>query len=98
MLKIFITLIIILFGGLTGLAVREVGYWGVFEYQLNTYSGMQVLADLCISISFALYWMKEDAAKNKRLFYPWFVFTLIAGSFGPLLYFLVGLFKNKKMV
>lgn len=45
----------------------------------------QVLADLVIAVSLAMYWMWTDAQKTGRNPWPWLLLSLAAGSFEPLL-------------
>ena len=40
--------VIIVFGALTAQALLDVGYFGIFEIQIQTWSGMQVFTDLAI--------------------------------------------------
>ena len=49
----------------------------------------QVLAGLAIALCLGLVWMRSDAIRTKRRFWPWALLTLVAGSFGPLLYLLL---------
>lgn len=77
-----------LFGALTGVALWQHGYWGIFEPLVRTTGGAQVLVDLCIALGLFLVWMFRDARRLGRNPWPWVVLTLAAGSFGPLLYLL----------
>jgi hypothetical protein len=84
--KSVILLVTVAFGALTALALLEHGYWGVWEPQFKSIANVQVLVDLCIALGMVLFWMWHDAKKNNLLFWPWLLITLVAGSFGPLLY------------
>ena len=55
---------------------------------VTAYAAGQVLADLVISLSLAMVWMWRDATATGRNPWPWIVLTLVAGSFGPLIYLL----------
>jgi hypothetical protein len=83
------------FGLLSVLAVMEHGAVGIFQHQLANLAGMQVLADLVIALAFFLVWMWQDAKKRGVSPWPWLVLTLLAGSFGPLIYFIVRLYTTK---
>ena len=76
------------FSVLTALAVWHHGYVGIFEVQLQTWAGAQVLVDLAIALTIFLVWVWRDARVAGRNPWPWIVLTLVAGSFGPLLYLL----------
>ena len=76
----------IAFAVLTGLALWQHGFWGIFEPHFQTFGGAQVFADLVIAISLFLVWMWRDAKANGRNPWPWLVLTLATGSFGALLY------------
>jgi hypothetical protein len=86
--KLVILVILFLFSILTGFAVWEDGMIGIFLGQFKTFGGAQVLIDLMIALSFILVWMWFDTKKTGAMFLPWFLITLIAGSYGPLLYLL----------
>jgi hypothetical protein len=81
-------IILIPFTILTALALWHHGYWGILEPHFKTFGGGQVLADLVIALSLVLAWMWRDAKAKGRAYLPWFLLTLVMGSFGPLLYLL----------
>jgi drug/metabolite transporter (DMT)-like permease len=76
------------FSALTVAAVARHGYVGIFQHQLQSLAGLQVLADLGIALLLVLAWLWRDAHRTGRNPWPWIVLTLVAGSFGPLLYLL----------
>ena len=85
--KQMLAMIILLpFGILSVYALWEVGYIGLFEYQLQHAAGWQVLADLVVALVLVLSWMAPELKKVGRSVLPWVVLTLLLGSFGPLLY------------
>lgn len=90
MRRLGVLLVFITFLALTGVAVWRHGYVGLFRYQLATWAGAQVLADLVIALCFALTWIWRDAKKNGRAFWPWVVATCFLGSLAPLAYLLTG--------
>ena len=79
-------IVILAFGVLTGLALADVGYLGIIEPHFQSWGGAQVLADLVIVASLACVWMVADARTSGVPAWPFVVITLVAGSFGPLLY------------
>ena len=90
MSKAVLMVVLVLFGALTVYAVGQVGLMGLFTQNLNHAAGQQVFADLVIALSLFLVWLWFDARKTGRAFWPWALATLALGSFGPLLYLLLG--------
>jgi len=88
MRKSFLVLVLAAFTALTVAAVAKHGYVGIFEHQLQSLAGLQVLADLGIALLLVLAWLWRDARSQGRNPLPWIVLTLATGSFGPLLYLL----------
>lgn len=88
MKKTLLLIPLLAFSVLTALALWQHGYWGIFEGQLRTLAGLQVLADLAIALGLFIAWLWQDARQRQRNPWPWIVLTLAAGSFGPLLYLL----------
>jgi len=88
--KAVLGVLLLAFGGLTVAAVLQHGYVGIFQYQLQSLAGLQVLADLGIALLLVMVWLWRDAQQTGRNAWPWIVLTLAAGSFGPLLYLLTG--------
>ncbi len=78
--------VIAAFGVLTAEALLEVGYLGLFQTQLVSYAGMQVLTDLVLSLAVVLGFIQRDARERGLPFAPYLVATLLTGSFGPLAY------------
>lgn len=78
------------FGALSLAAIAEHGYFGLFEHQF------QSLADLVVACLLITVWMIGDARRSGRTVWPYLALTLAAGSFGPLLYLLVGQFGSRK--
>ena len=83
------------FALLSAYALLQHGYWGIFEYQLATPAGWQVLADLVIVCLLAMGWMIQDARKTGRSVWPYLLVTVFLGAFGPLSYLLVGLLAER---
>jgi hypothetical protein len=83
------------FAALTVYALMEHGYVGLFAYQLAAPAGWQVLADLVIVCALAMVWMTADARRSGRTVWPYLLLTALGGSFGPLLYLVVGLLGSR---
>ena len=88
MQRSLVVLVLIPFGALTGAALWYHGYLGILAPHFQSFGAGQVLADLVIALSLVMVWMWQDAKRIGRNPWPWFGVTLVAGSFGPLLYLL----------
>jgi hypothetical protein len=91
---IALAIVIVAFGVLTTLALLDVGFWGILKPHFESWGGAQVFTDLVISCLLACIWMVDDARKRGKAAWPFVVLTLIAGSFGPLLYLLLRFRKS----
>ena len=69
---------------------RGYNYLTFFQPILSSGPGIQVLTDLTIAQSLILIWMFRDAGKAGRTFWPYLLITVAFGSFGPLLYLILG--------
>jgi hypothetical protein len=90
MKKPLLFLALIAHGGITAVALWVDGLAGIFAAIAHSYGSIQIFADLVIALTLVLVWMWRDAKSSGRNIWPWFVITLVAGSFGPLLYFISG--------
>ncbi|MFO0490199.1 MAG: DUF2834 domain-containing protein [Curvibacter sp.] len=75
---------------MTGAAWMEV-FAGIFSAISHSYGSLQISADLVIALALALVLvlMWRDAKSAGRNTWPWIGVTPLAGSFGPLLYFVM---------
>ncbi len=89
-LTVVLAFVTIDFAVLTGYSIMQHGYLGLFEYQLASPAGWQVLADLVIVCTLAMGWMIADARRTGRTVWPYLIGTVFLGSFGPLIYLLIG--------
>ncbi len=88
MKKPFLFLALIALGAITAVALWKDGLAGIFAATALSYGSMQIFVDLVIALTLVMVWMWRDAKKSGRNVWPWIAFTLVAGSFGPLLYFI----------
>ena len=88
MTRALLVAVLTLFGALTGVALAHHGYWGILAPHFQSFGAGQVLADLVIALTLVLVWLVRDARAAGRSPWPWVALTLVAGSFGPLLYLL----------
>ncbi len=95
MKKAIIIATLFAFGVLTGVAVWKEGVIGIFSSITSSYGSMQIFVDLVIALVFVMVWMWRDAKTIGRSVWPWIVLTLVAGSFGPLLYLLTRKSKSE---
>jgi uncharacterized membrane protein YqjE len=84
-----LVVVIALFSVLTALALMDVGYLGILAPHFQSWGAGQVLADLVIVCTLACIWMVADARTSGVNAWPFIAITLVAGSFGPLLYLVV---------
>ncbi len=83
---IILTIALSGFGVLTSLALIDVGYLGILEPHFRSWGAAQVFADLVIVCVLSCIWMRYDARERGISAWPFILITLVAGSFGPLLY------------
>lgn len=88
--SLLLIVVMLAFGALTSLALVEHGYLGIIEYHFPSSAGWQVGADLVIVCTLAMLWMISDARRSGRNPWPYVLITLFLGSFGPMLYLLIG--------
>lgn len=88
--------VLVAFGALSTLALVDHGYWGILESHFPTSAGWQVLTDLVIVCTLAMIWMVLDARRTGRAVWPYLLLTLVGGSFGPLLYLLIGELSHRE--
>lgn len=87
--KTLLIAILIIFSGLTAYSIHFSGGLVEFLLALTLHpSSWQVFCDLVIVMCLLLAFMKRDAKATGRPFWPWAIFSLLVGSFGPLLYFI----------
>jgi len=89
MQRTVLTMILLAFSILSGIALWQHGYWGIVAPHFQSTGGAQVFVDLVIALALVMTWLWRDARRNGRNPWPWLVFTLVMGSFGPLLYLLM---------
>ena len=85
-----LVLVIVAFGAVTAVALKEHGYLGIISFHFTSTAGLQVILDLVIVCVLAIAWMVSDARQSGRTVWPYVVLTLALGSFGPLAYLLMG--------
>jgi len=81
---------LLVFGLFSMYVMWEVGYLGIWRAGLADLGAMQILADLVIMGTLLLALLWRDARTSGRTLWPFVVLTYLAGSFGPLLYLLLG--------
>lgn len=93
MYKPLVFLVLMAFGAFTVTAIWLEGFGGIFGSITNSLGSMQIFIDLIIALLLVMVWMWRDAKQKERNIWPWLVLTLIAGSFGPLLYLITDQMK-----
>jgi hypothetical protein len=92
---ISLLVVVVCFGVLSILAMMDVGYFGILEPHFRSWGGAQVGTDLVILAILACIWMGNDARERGLPAWPFIVVTLVAGSFGPLLYLVARELRSK---
>jgi drug/metabolite transporter (DMT)-like permease len=89
MSKALLLVVLLAFGALTAYSIHFSGGLVEFLLALTLHpSSWQVFFDLVIVMCLLLVFMKRNAKATGRPFWPWAIFSLLVGSFGPLLYFI----------
>ena len=88
-MKLVLIAIFLAFDAYTMYAISQVGLSGIYLAGFANAGSLQVLLDLVIVCSLISWWMVIDARANGRNPWPYVGITLVAGSFGPLLYLLL---------
>ncbi len=94
MKKPFLILALVALGAITAIAIWQDGLVGIFTAIAHSYGSLQIFADLVIALTLVMVWMWSDAKSSGRNVWPWIAITLVAGSFGPLLYFIAAKEKS----
>jgi uncharacterized membrane protein len=92
--KPLLILALIALGAATTIALWQDGLVGISAAIVHSYGSMQIFSDLVIALTLVMLWMWRDAKSSGRNIWPWIVVTLVAGSFGPLLYLISGKEKS----
>lgn len=85
---LLIGLLLLDFLALSGYAMYQVGYVGIWAAGVDNWGALQILVDLVIACLLISLWMIADARQRGANPWPYVVITLFAGSVGPLLYLL----------
>ncbi|OYT91748.1 MAG: DUF2834 domain-containing protein [Burkholderiales bacterium PBB3] len=88
MQRALLIITLLAFGALSSVAMWQHGYWGLWAPTFESFGAAQVMTDLVIALTLFMVWMWHDAKASGRNVWPWVIFTLVTGSFGPLLYLL----------
>ena len=87
--KTLLIVVLVVFGALTAYTLGH--YGGLIPWLLfytRDPASWQIFADLLICMCLLLVFIKRDAEETGRPFWPWAIFSIVVGSFGPLLYFI----------
>ncbi len=87
--KPLLIIVLAVFGTFSAWVLWHYGYLGLWQAGLANAATAQILADLVISALLIIGWMVQNARQHGRNPWPFVVITLLAGSFGPLLYLLL---------
>jgi hypothetical protein len=76
------------FVGVTGWAIAEHGFVGLFETLLSTPASIATAFDLTLALAVAVGWTWRDARQRGESGWPWAIATALLGSPGVLVYLL----------
>ena len=88
-IRTLVIITLILFGGLTAIALWVDGLRGIFGSITSSWGSLQIYVDLVIALAWIMVWVYRDARAQGRNPWPWLVATLAVGVFSPLVYLLV---------
>jgi len=77
------------FGAFSLYAMWQVGYFGIWQAGMASVGAWQLLLDFVITSLLLLGFMARDARQTGRKLWPYALITVVAGSFGPMLYLLL---------
>lgn len=84
-----IAFVLIAFLALSGYAIYQLGYIGLWQSGLTDVGSVQILVDLIIACTIAMGWIIKDARERNLSPWPYVVMTIFTGSIGLLLYLLL---------
>lgn len=76
------------FGAYSFWVMAQVGYLGIWQAGFASPGSTQILLDLVVSSLLLIGFVVRDARAQGRVWWPWALVTLAAGSFGTLGYLL----------
>lgn len=77
-------------GAITLRALMDHSYLELYAFAFSGWPQFQIFSDLTVGMVLFTSWMIGDARKTGRTAWPYLVATVVAGSFAPLAYLLVG--------
>lgn len=77
------------FAALTAQALMHGGLSGIIRPHFQSWGGAQVFSDLVILAFLSCLWIRADARKRGMRAWPYILLTILAASFGPLIYLLM---------
>ena len=90
LLRVLLAFVFVDFMALSGWAMWEVGYIGIFEAAFTGGPGtLQVLFDLVVACGFGSVWLYRDARERGHNPWPWLLAVAPLGSIPLLAYVLV---------
>ena len=88
---LFVVALFVVHAAVTARALLEMSYVELYRFAFVGWPARQIFSDLTVGMLLITGWMIVDAKKTGRTAWPYVAATLVAGSFAPLLYLLVGL-------
>ena len=79
---------LVLFGGLTLVAVIRDGLPGTLAAITFNWASLQIYVDLVLAVAVISVWIHRDARSRGENPWPWIIAAFIVGMFSPLIYLL----------
>jgi hypothetical protein len=88
MLKPSLWLVTIVFTAFSLWVLLQIGYLGIWQGGFANLGSTQITVDLVIACLIGIGFIARDCRAQRRVWWPWAILTLVAGSIGLLAYLL----------
>jgi hypothetical protein len=88
---LLVAALLLVHAAVTARTLLDHGYFELVAFPFTSWPAGQVFSDLCVSLLLVTSWLIADARETGRNPWPYVLATVAVGSFGPLVYLLVGM-------